>query len=256
MDESKSRLIYISSDNRIQNGGASTTTNYTIDLGASSMLHKVSRVTLKSCSFVNAAYNVRAGVNDIIKWNHNAIDYQATIQAGFYNTTVLRGVLKTEMDLAMAGAGVTVTITQNPITGKLEFAWSVAGGFIYDFAGGSTISPEIGFITLQVGSNPSVADKQPSLEGLTHAFLHSSVLAPANMVYSNQDLKSTVVDVPVTVPYGFTNHYEPYDSETASRNYDTPTDIRLITISFEGGDGSPLDINGFETELVFKVYFA
>ncbi len=250
--EGTSRLIYISSNNK--RNPNETSSQFSIDLGASSRLHQVNRLVLRSVHFVNGQYNVREGHNTL-KWNHNAIDYETTINSGFYNTTQLRAVLKTEMDFQMAGAGVTVVITQVPFTDKLEFTWSSAGGFIYTIENGSNLSPELGFITQRAGSNPYLADRQPELNGLQHCYLRSNVLAPANMIASDKVLDSTLINVPVTAPYLFVNHYEPYDDELASINYITPTDIRVVDIELQDDDFKPIDLNGYETEFVFKAYF-
>jgi len=247
--EGTSRLIYISSDDRLNKNDS--TSKFTVDLGASSSIHQTNRVVLRSCHFVNGQYNIRDG-HDTLKWSHNSIDYTVIIPAGFYNTTQLRGVLETEMNAVMIGA--TVTITQQLYTGKLNFSWSVSTGYIIvDEV--SNITPELGFITQQGAANPSVADRQPQLNGLEHCYLRSNILAPANMISSDKELDSTLINIPVNAPYLFVNHYEPYDDELASKNYITPTDIRIVDIELQGDDFLPIDLNGYEVELVFKVYF-
>ena len=249
---STSRLVYISSDDR--KDPTDTTTKFTVDLGVGSELHRVRRIVLKSCHFINRQYNVR-NQHNTLRWTHGAIDYEVVVSSGFYNTTQLSSELKTLMDAAMLGAGVTVTITQDTITGKLTFTWSNLSGYIWTIENGSNLSPELGFITERPDALEYTADRQPELNGLTHCYLRSNILSAGNMIKSDEELNNTFGDIPVDVNYGQAVNYRPYDDELESKNFQTRTDIREIDIFLEDDDGSPVDLNGGELETVWKVYF-
>ena len=95
----------------------------------------------------------------------------------------------------------------------------------------------------------------PKMNGLTRVYIKSTELAPSNLVNSTGKVINTFVDVPVNVPYGVMNHYEPQDDELVSVNYKTPRDLRVIDIELIDVYGNEVDLDGFGVEIMLKVYF-
>lgn len=250
-----SKLIYVRSRDR-QDKANTTSTNFRVDLGTASEIHKVKRVVLRAAHFPNTQYNVRAGINDTLVWTHNAIQYSATMTAGFYNIAQMITEVQTKMDAQMVGVPATATITQSATTQNLSISWSVNDGFIEatDTNVLSTFAATIGFITTRATAQPYLSDRPPSLFGLTRVILSSNELSPANSVNSEQQFSNALLNIPVEVPHNFMNHYEPTDDELASINYKTPKDIRFIDIQLTGQDGEEVDLRGYETEFWFKIY--
>lgn len=241
----RSKLIYISSDHR--ESKQQPTTDFSIDLGSNSELHAVKRITLKSVNFLNSMYNIRNQINQL-DWNHGGSDYSCFIPEGFYNTTNLATEMKTQMELIMVG--ITVTITQNQITGRYSFSWSAGTGYIKSDC---TIAPVIGASQDALAANPYILDSFPKLNGLTHCFLRTN-LAPSNMHYAGR-LDNILTDIPIEVGFLMQANYEPRDIELSSLNYQEPRDIRKITINLMHENDQVVDLRGAEVEMVLKVYF-
>ena len=252
---STSKLIYVRSNDRLPTAGA-TTTSFRVELGNAANIHRSVRIVLRSAHFANSQFNIRTGVNDTLYWTHNAIDYSAVIGAGFYDTAAIIVAITAAMDAAMVGPAVTVTITQDPLTDLLSISWSAASGFIRTAAAlVQNIAFNIGFTSDRAAAQPYVSDSTPSLQGLTHCFLRSRELAPANQINSSELIDNVLINIPVTAPYRGINHYEPADDELASINYKTPTDITSVDIELRDEFDRVLDLRGQPTEFVFKVYF-
>jgi len=251
-DTSTSKLITVRSRDR-KNKAGTKSTNFEVYLGNSLDIHEVQRIVLRSAHFVNGFYNVVFDYNNLFAYSHNGNDYEFGISGGFYTIAEIMTELKTTMDAQLNP--VVVTIDLNTNTNKLLFAFSAGNGYIKISENGSTISPTLGFL-IESAPQPSVnGNRGVNLSGTTHFFLQSKVLSPGNNVDSKSNLDNTLIDVPVLCPFGSVCHYEPYDDELASINYDSPINISYIDISLIDEDDAPLNLNGYDIELVFKVYF-
>jgi hypothetical protein len=252
---STSKLIYVRSNDRLPTAAASTT-SFRVELGNAANIHRSVRIVLRSAHFVNSQFNIRTGVNDTLYWTHNAIDYSTMISGGFYDTAAVIVAVKAAMDAAMSGVPATVAITQDPLTDLMSISWSVSSGFVRTAeALAQNMAFNIGFTSDRAAAEPYLSDTTPSLQGLTHCFLRSRELAPANQISSASLIDNVLINIPITAPYRGVNHYEPADDELASINYKTPTDITSVDIELRDEFDRVLDLRGQPTEFVFKVYF-
>jgi hypothetical protein len=254
----ESRLLVLKSKDRITEAGSSST-NFKVNIGTDVNLSQIRRVVLKSAHFINGAYNVNSSNNSFVYTHSVAGLNTAVVAEGQYTTSSLSAALKAVIDLQITTD--TIAITQDPITLKLTFTITGAGTItLYeenDPTNPNPMAPLVGILTTTaVPAAAVVADRPPDLTGLSRAFIHSDKLSPFNNFDSQQDVGDIFINIPVTSAFGVSNHAEAADDELVSINHIPPRDMRgLMDIRLEDIDGNNINLNGYETDFVFKVYF-
>ncbi len=193
-----------------------------------------------------------------MSWSHNAIDYSGTVPEGQYTIITLMAATKAMMDAAMIGVGVTVTITQDALTDIITISWSASTGYVkvQPPPDVRSLADTLGFKTERAPSEPYLSDSHPELEGLTHCFIRSRVLAPQHQIDSQGDIDDTLCSIPVLAPYRGTNHYEPYDDEIVSINYQVPRNVENVDLRLTDEFKYNIGLQPYDqVELTFKVYF-
>lgn len=247
----KSLILNLKSENSVRK---TSHCDFVCAFGNHRELRNVKRVVLKSIHFLNSQYNINE-YNNRIDWNHNSIDYTATISEGQYDVDDLITALESAMNTAMGGA--TVTITQDSLTNKLSFDWSASTGYIKVVE--NTMSFTIGMDTERAPADPYVGDAQVRLNGLLQVFINSATLAQNHSLESKSNNEAStgneILSVPVTAPYMTMNHVITFDDELSSINYGfRGNDLSIIDIQLLDVKGRVCKLKS-PVDIVLKIYF-
>lgn len=214
-DTRRFKFIRVSSRDRT-NGTAS---NFQVSLGNESRFDKIVEVHLLSAIVPNVANNISAAIGN----NSLAIDFTIAgnlafpIPDGFYSVNSWINYIVPLINAAITPS--TILITQAPNTNLLTFTITGAETMIIqNLAGGSTLSPTLGFTTVSAAAGTLTADTIPNFAGATVFYLHSADLGN-NLTYlpsQNNGASNSVnglFTIPVSVPFGSSQTYVASDQD-------------------------------------------
>jgi hypothetical protein len=257
-DDTKAYKFYRIS-NKERNRG--TPYSFNVSFGNDTRLDRITEAHLISASIPNVFPNVSTA-----KGNST---FQATgtiagaisfvVPDGQYTTTQLMAQLKVQIDLAIAPS--TVAIVQDAVTNKITFTVTGAETIIYlSEASGSTLAPFIGILNDSPALAVYTTDSTPALNGESVFYVHSTELAQ-NSTYLNTSQNITDVNgfitIPVTVPYGAYQNYQPTENLDRSVYGRSGKSIRGLNITLRGNRGRLLTelTDNFEMVVVVKCMF-
>lgn len=244
-------FVVINSKDRTSDSRSST--DFTYSIGQSL---EVSSVAIKSVSIPVLQYNVNSKNNTLrIQVLGQATPFVVQISEGQYDITAFTTALQTAIQSAISDA--TFTITQDSLTSKLLLKSTVNSFYISVNSVTSPLSSLLGFDYIK---NELVVYQQqwippfiPRLGGLKNYYLLSRVLSQGfNGLFSGGEQLSLLTNIPITVPYGFTQQYEPFNLNV--KTYNRPQNIQWIDVSIVDEEQNVVELNGGEIEIVVKVY--
>ena len=228
-----------------------SSTDFTYSIGQSL---EVKAVAVKSISIPVLQYNITSLNNSL------TVSYGAGIVTGIkipvaqYNMTTFRATLQEILRVTISDD--TLTITQDALTKKLTFtADTVPFQFYRDTY--SPLSKIIGLppSDIPVNTLQLVCPQLPNLGGLKNYYLTSRILSQGfNGVFQNGRQIPLVMTIPIAVPWGTVEHYEPDGFQLNIKKYNRPQNIQMIDIQILDEDLSPVDLNGADIEMVIKIY--
>lgn len=248
-------IAVINSSDRI-NKNATTSSDFTINLGNSNLLTNIRRCVVKNFHGVNASPNIPKQFKTFV-FEYNSVVYSVDLVPGQY--TILEFMTELQAVINAAITPATVVISQDKYSKKLRFTFSAALARLFssNSSNPSPLSSISGIITsTTTPNNIIVADRPPKLNGLTHCYLKSQKLAFTNSVSSDQLTQDKLTNIGWSgTGYGDTIDYEGRDDEMNSVNYDLPRDLRYnCDIKLVDSNDIPISFNGFDCELVLKLY--
>jgi hypothetical protein len=260
------KLVTISSSDKNIDLSESNS-DFTVILNERNLSQGVNRILIKECTVPNVFPNIRgidyrSNQNNIFIINDGVVDIPVLVPEGQYVISTLGvppandllTVLKNLIDTAINP--VTVNITLDPITNKLNFTFS-AGTYNFVDSTLSLLNDTLG-ITEPLPAPAISIDAQslPDLSGLKNVYIHSKDIADLNGVDAGFGLISLAEPVSlVDAPYGSYSYKKNNDDELASIVYDQPRNLSSIRIVLRDEKGNKLNIGTHIINIVFKAYF-
>lgn len=245
-----STLAIINSKNRLSESISSS--NFSYNIGSAI---EIQEIALKSVSLPNTAYNINVH-NNTLKINYGGILKNITVPLGQYTIDSL--IIK--MTSLFLSQGVTVVITQDPITYKLLYTFSLTTFIYIDTT--STLPYYIGFNLKSVLQYPSVPSliilgpSVPNLQGTNNYYIASRTLGQGvnALLFNAVQNLAIIAVIPNTVPYGSIIQYTPTDILLDLKLYASKQNIQQIDIIILDTNFNLVDLNGSDVELCFKCY--
>jgi hypothetical protein len=252
----KRRYLRISSEEKTPESKSNS--EFVVNIPPSGgILDSVVGYAVHSAELPNVFDNITADTNTLQIIDNIAVAFNVVVPPGYYSATALAAVLQDAIDAAIAPRTVAITLTGATLSQRFRFAFSVP--FVMVAGGISTMAPAIGLTATTALNNVQIMPNIPNLIGATAAYIHSSVLAPSNLVEANGSF--SVVDmIQMDKPYGVTcylttsnelthiKYYRPFESVKTLRQIS-------ITIRDRGGNVLLLPPN-FNFSMMLVVFYA
>ena len=248
---STSTLLVINSANRSTDSKSSSDFNY--DIGQTI---EAASIAIKGISIPVTQYNVISPFN--IFYYYVADDlYQVSFQPGQYSLAEMLTSIEAQF---LASAAITVTFTQDPHTQKITFASAVPVKF-YSQMESEGIYRLLTLLGLPAESTPTLYVTTltfpylPELQGLKNYYVLTRVLSQgSNGLFTGGIQEALQTNVPITVAFGQTQHYEPILIETSTITFARPINIQNLDIRIVDASLNPVDLNGSDVELIYKIW--
>jgi hypothetical protein len=254
---STTSFVVISS--KYKTADSRSTTDFTYAIGQSL---EASAVAIKSISIPNVQYNITNYNNKLVVYYGDATPPSVatiTLPEGQYNITSFMSALQALMRDAVSDD--SLTITQNDLTGKLTISTDTVPINISIDRSLSPLAKVIGLGDKEGGVYPAQVSLLiespflPSLGGLKNFYLASRVLSQGyNGIFKNGETVGMVMNIPVDVPYGAVEHYDPQDIRLNLNQFSRPSNIQWIDIKVLDEDLNTVDLHGADIEIVLKIY--
>jgi hypothetical protein len=249
-------FVVISS--KYRTGDSRSTSDFTYSIGQSL---EVSAVAVKSVSIPNVQYNINKHNNSLLVYygdSNPASSATVVLPEGQYNTTSLITQLEA---LILSSTGVDLTIVQDALTGKLAFTSSTLA---FKFSTDPIDSPSAKVLGLGDTASATYPDQVTmsldcpfliNLSGLKNYYLASRVLSHGyNGIFKSGESLPLVMNIPIDVPYGAIEQYDPQDISLNLKTFSRPSNIQWIDIKILDEDLNVIDLNGGDIEIVLKIY--
>lgn len=209
-------------------------------------------IVVKHVSFPNVFYNVNA-LNNVFAFFNGVTVKTVSLPIGQYNMSKFL----TDLNALLAADGLT--ITQSTLTNKLTITNTSGSNVTVYFDHLNSMYKLLG-----LSENANILNTSsynllnlPALQGIQHVYINSASLSKANNMVSPNTVQvtSSVVMVPVNVPFGQNVHYETQHEELDLINYDGVKDLSSIDIKLLDIEGNILDLNGHNFTMILKAYY-
>ena len=250
---SKTKLIRISSRHRT----SGTFSNFQVHLGQDHTrdIQNVRAVSLVSAMISNTHYNVNINNNSFVYNLTGGGETTGTLPIGQYTTATLITALQAVL--------TDVTITQDTLTNKLNFA--TTGSATLDFFSeedrpASTLAPVIGLytsISLGTTSNTDV-DFVPDLSELDLVNIHTNI-SHGNCITTDTTRSQSsdiMASIPISSVWGVYNVF--FENSSSSDNskiiYDSPHSLSHIHIRLTDRDNNDITLQ-HDTLITLRIYY-
>jgi hypothetical protein len=239
----KTTLLAITSKERTYDSKSSSNFSYSIGMAL-----EVDTIAIKSISIPVTQYNITS-FNNFLYTTLGISESKISLPVGQYTLAQITSYLIDVFD----SYGILLTIIQNPITYKLQITTDVP----FTLNPESTLLPVLGIITtiplLITTSYGCTA--LPQLQGLKNFYILTKVLSQgSNGLFVNGVNEALQTNVPISVPFGLVQHYEPKILDTNLITFKSPVNIQYLDIRIVDSNLNEVDLNGSEVELVYKLY--
>ena len=235
-----------------------STSDFTYSIGQSL---EVSAVAIKSVSIPHLQYNINQYNNKLALYYGEGVPVltSITLPQGQYDMTTFLSALQ---DLIRSSIGDNEkTVTQDAFSKRLV----ISGGSVpLKISTDQTTSPLakiIGFGDTEEETYPAVISNSitapflPNLAGIKNYYLSSRVLSQGyNGIFKNGQQIPLVMNIPITVPYGVVQHYDPQDIQLNLKKFSRKNNVQWIDIKILNEDLDVVDLNGGDIEIVLKIY--
>lgn len=243
----ESKLLRINSKDKLS--ANMTSSDFVVNIGSVDESYDIRRVVLKSATFWNTAYNVKA--TSTLSFNTAGFGAQViTFTPGRYTWAQLKADLETQMSAIL---GEAFTATENAITKLITMSAPTQQFSILPST--STFFTNLGFTTDTGLGTSHTAQQSMDLGIPSNLYFSSKTLSPANMIDSDNSTHSIFADVPITVGFGELQTYHTPDDELNSVSYKNTRHISQVDIRILSPDDDIIDLRGAEVSLVFKIYY-
>lgn len=192
--------------------------DFTVNLGNDQRLDAAIELHLLTCSIPNIANNISAAIGNNFFHINFAIagPFTFIIPDGFYNVSEITNYITTFLNPFIAPT--VLSITQDPITGRLTFNSSGPDTFQFIFGSPDTLAATLGSVSSSgAGMLTWTLENLPSLYGATYFFIHSQELGP-ELTYlqtdgSDPNSVNGMFSIPVNVDYGSLQTYQAIEQD-------------------------------------------
>jgi hypothetical protein len=212
-------------------------------------LHQARRIMLKSAIIPNTQYNINNN-NRTLTWEIAGVPTSVSITAGQY--TLAQFITAIEA----AAIAITLTVTQDAITGKLTLATVTAVEWI-DSVDGNAMANVLG-IEIGAGSGADgvsfVPSGLPNLMGLRQVYISSSMLSNNTAMITEDKQKINVfADIPIDVPYGALQIVDNAADTLDYTDFHSKKNISISDIKLLDENDNVVELNGADFTLIFHV---
>ena len=249
MNESFSRLLKISSSDRLPIQGQSNS-DFSINVPANSVsLNSVVGVQVVACSIPNIFDNIHE-FNDVFTYTiSDGTEYSITFPHGHYDSDTLLGELVTQLTTQLGG-GDACEYTIDPISNVVIIT---TPGFDITVQDTELATEYLGFSINQTSiSNVLTAVYPINLSYPDCVFVHSRQLSQGTTDF---DMSHCILAVPMEKAYGYVNHFQSTSDTSNLMAYNALRKFNQISLTLRDFKGRVLDIKGFNWSILIKVYY-
>jgi hypothetical protein len=248
----KRRYLRISSEERTPESKSAS--EFTVNIPSSGgILDSVVAYAVHSAELPNVFDNI-GPANNVFSLGTPAVVF-AIVPPSYYTASSFIAAATAAINAAIAPITVVITLTGIAPKQKFLFTFSAPVSIIVTPLDIAPVAGAAG-ITATLGPGLALqAQSIPNLIGATTAYIHSSVLAPSNLVEANGSF-SVVDSIALDKPYGVTCYLATSNELTHLKYYrpfESVKTLRQITITIRDRDGNILllpDNFGFTLMLV------
>jgi len=244
------KLLHISS--RDKDGSSESNSNFSVSFSNSDVLQAVKKITLKSVSIPNTVYNVNQ-YNNEFTYKIAGTPTSVTMDPGQYS----QSEFKTEFETILSGLAMSIVIDPNTkrifATTTTPIEWlTISENKMAEILG------------IETGSGGDVtffnAQHVIALEGLRSVFIDSIEGGEGNMLSSRNSQQQNIIGiVPMTVGFGFIEHYKTdhseIDDQDIHRGNPSGRNIQKISIKLLDEKQNVIDLNGHHVEMILKIHY-
>lgn len=244
------KLLHISS--RDKSADSASNSDFNVSFSNSDVLQAVKKITLKSVSIPNTVFNINQ-YNNKFTYKIAGSPTSVTMTPGQYS----QSEFKTEFETILSGLAMSIVIDPNT---KKIFATTTTPIEWLDISENDMAE----VLGIETGSGGDVtffnAQHVIALEGLRSVFINSIEAGEGNMISSqNSQQKNTIGIIPMTVGFGFIEHYttdhSDIDQQDIHRGNPSGRNIQKISIKLRDEKQNIIDLNGHHVELVLKIHY-
>jgi hypothetical protein len=245
----ESRLIRVSAS---EAPVGETNTDFSININ--SLLKAISKISIKTVSFMNNFYNItdtKGAANNDYSYTVGATTYTNTIPPGWYTIETLMTLMSTTMTTE---SGTDMKFTQDETTVHVTLSTDSVSTVTLHPSG---VFKRMGFEVERSGdsTHPLVGENLPELQGLTMVFLRSSIMAPGFSYDENGEIGNIVTPIPITAPFGVLNIMECKVDRLCEITFKNPTDLTSIDFQLTDSAGTVLDLQGGNLRIDLRCYY-
>ena len=259
INSTQSRLLRISNIHSINVND--TSSDFTVNLNRMTETDSIVRCVLKSVCFQNTQYNITAKSNTFY-YSVDAVDKSVVIADGYYNETELIAIIKPaiEADLVAVVPGITLTMIIGAFTKKIEYTLSLGGVtlILNPLALTSietSLNAKLGNVTAATVALTHTSLFVPNLVGLSAVYVHSTTIAPGNLVDGDVEQHDIIGEIPVNDFFGEIIHWESNEAEINSINYDSLRNFDQIKLQLKDIYQNTIELHGGTTVINLKLYY-
>lgn len=246
---SKAVQVYVDSTYRL----AGDTTNFKYQLKAPI---KARFFKLTSAEIPLTFYNVRnvSGAvdnNNIFYFSENngVSTLNATITAGYYNSTTIATALQTALNSATVNAYV-YTVSYNTTTQKFTIAST--GNFKVMFPTWLSVNWVMGYTQASANSTSNIANGMPYLDYYQYFYLRLSNLN-AEMCYDETGSNNNIMKIPINSVQSSIQFYFDVSDNHFVLNSDRP--VQSFDVQLLDSDYNAINLNGREYSFTLTFYY-
>jgi hypothetical protein len=243
-----SELVELYLDTKDRSSDSTSSTDLIIPLKRT--FKDVRKAKLDWVIIPNTVFNINS-TNNILSFNENSTNKQATLTSGAYTASSLATHVQTQLNTASSGYN-TYAVTYSTTTYK----FTISAGNNFSLLFSSALAPyrELGFeITNTTASTSVTSTNSISLERPTSVFLGIKELQKG--VYTSSGITSASFIVPLTSSQGELCFYEPNHHE-CEVIFTSPIPFTSLHIRLFDSAGTTVNVNGSNWSFKLSLFIA
>jgi hypothetical protein len=259
INSTQSRLLRISNIHSIKPMDSSS--DFTVNLNRMTETDSIVRCVLKSVCFQNTQYNITSKNNEFF-YTVDAVNKSVVITPGYYSELEVIAIIQPiiEAELVAVVPGITLTMIIGAYSKKIEYTLSLGGvSLILNplslTSQETSLNANLGNMTAASVALSYISEFVPNLVGLSAIFVHSTTIAPGNLVDGDVEQHDIIGEVPVNDYFGEIIHWESNEAEINSINYDSVRNFDQIRIQLKDIYQNTIDLHGGTSVINLKLYY-
>ena len=239
-------------NSKFRTADSNSSSDFTISIGQSI---SIKQMVIQSVTFPNTVYNI-TDKNNVGGLEYNTGTYNITIPIGQYNLAEFIVALQTALTVIDIGS----VVSQNPLTQKLEFTFSMPARFTCDIF--SPLSKVIGVSAFNKTHYPTVASASfsalalPDLSGTRNFYICSRTLGQGtNSILQSGNNLPLLLNLQNTAGFGDINYWQNNETRLSLKSYKQYQNAQFIDVQVRDIDGVIVDLNGAEWGMTMLIYY-